>query len=91
VAAGHRRRRYSPTAAQGPFDNDDAMDFIGDLATVADLLAAHPFDADDSLRSSASAALVRVAADEGELMELWDEAGLRKSAETVYGEIRASL
>jgi len=123
----------------GPFDNDDAMDFVGDLAngstaevvarlrealalpddyvespegssavaaaalvaarlgynpgnpTVADLLVAHPFEADDQLRSSASAALARVAADDSELMELWDEAGLRESVETVYGDIRAFL
>jgi hypothetical protein len=62
-----------------------------DNPTVADLLAAHPFDADDSLRSAASAALVRVAADDSELMELWDEAGLRESVETVYRDIRAFL
>ncbi len=123
----------------GPFDNDDAMDFVGDLAdgstahlvtrlrealalsddyvespegssavaaaalvaarrgydsdnpTVADLLAAHPFAADDELRSMASAALARVAGDDSELMELWEEAGLRETVETVYGDIRDFL
>ena len=122
----------------GPFENDDAMDFVGDLAdgstadlvaqlrealalpddyvespegssavaaaaliaarrgydadnlTVADLLAAHPFDADD-LRSMAVTALATVAGDDSELMELWDEAGLRDAVEAVYGEIRGFL
>ena len=123
----------------GPFDNDDAMDFVGGLAdapgadlvvllgealklpqdyvespegsnavaaaaliaarrgynadnpTVADLLQTHPFDPDEELRSSAVAALVRVAGDESELMELWDEAGLRESVDAVYGDIRGFL
>lgn len=123
----------------GPFDNDDAMDFVGDLMdgstadlvsrlhealdlpedyvespdgssavaaaalvaasrgypadnpTVTDLLTAHPFAADDGLRSAATSALARVAGDDSELMELWDEAGLRDDVEASYTEIRTFL
>jgi len=123
----------------GPFENDDAMDFIGDLAdgptaelpdrlrealtlpegyiespegaeaiaaaalvaarqgynpndpTVSDLLAGHPFNPDEDLRSAAVAAIGRVSGSESELMELWDEAALRDSFEAILTNVKTFL
>jgi len=123
----------------GPFENDDAMDFVGALAgapasetlprlaralslpegyvespdgstavaasalvaarrgyeitdpTASALLADRPFEPDAALRASAVTALGRVAAEDSELMELWDEAGGRDAVEAVYRDIRSFL